>query len=53
MKMSKKGTSEGVVGTLIAVIIAMAVLYVLWRMYGGGGSEPKTTASIIASILGR
>lgn len=32
----RKGTSEGVISMLVGVIIAIAVLYMLWRVYGGG-----------------
>ena len=49
-----KGYTEGTIGVLVGIIIAIIVLYVMWRIYGGGGSStPKTAASIVASILGR
>jgi hypothetical protein len=51
--MNKKGMTEGTIGTLIGIIIAVTVIYLLWRIYGGGGTAPKTTAQIIAGILGR
>lgn len=30
-----KGMTEGAIGTLIGVIIAIIVIYALWRIYGG------------------
>jgi hypothetical protein len=36
----KKGTTEGTVSTLIGLIIAIAVLYLLWRTFGGGAPTP-------------
>lgn len=30
-----KGSIEGTIGMLIMVIIAIVVLFVLWRVYGG------------------
>lgn len=30
-----KGMTEGAIGTLMGIIIAVIVIYVLWRVYGG------------------
>jgi hypothetical protein len=50
MKTGGKGYTEGTIGVLVGIIIAIIVLYVMWRIYGGG--ETKTAAHIIAGMLG-